>query len=798
MDSYRLPCLLLLFFLASEGLLAQVIRGYVLDAQSEQPLIGATLEAFATGSETRSAGTTTDVDGYFVLEGLSSGRHTLVLSYLGYERRVLPNVLATAGKDLILDLSMEESLTTLSTVEVSSRVDPSGNANEYATTSIRTISPEAVSRFAGGRSDISRQVGSLPGVSTTNDSRNDIVIRGNSPTGLLWQLEGVPIPSPNHFSTLGTTGGPVSAVNVNMLASSDFLTSAFPAEYGNALSGVLDLGFRRGNRDRFEAMAQIGSFSGLELMAEAPLGNRGGGSYVVSFRNSFVSVINRLFDVQIGTNATPDYRDLAFNLNLGRTPLGTISVFGIGGTSNIDFLAGETDSTDFFADPNVNAYVRSRFGVVGVRHNLLLGDNSYVRTVLTANYRGFRNEVFSVTDADADDFLTTDVRDGTGRLTLKSYYNSKVSKHLTLRAGFLTERSRLRTHFDTRDGQADADRDGLRDLNRLREFDGDFGLHQVFGQLRWRPGPRTTLNAGLRGQYFGFTEDLALEPRLNAEYRLSEPLAVFAGVGLHSQLPPLPVFFFRDPEAADPRANLRLGYHRARHYVVGAKYEFAKFWNLRTEIYYQDLYDIPVDAFPSSFSVLNAGATFVFPERGGLVNAGTGRNYGLEFTLEHYFADKWYLLLTGARFESRYTASDGVKRNTAFNNRYVANLLAGREWSWGKGGKNRFFVDTRLSSAGGRYYTPVDLARSAAADDEVLDESRAFSERFTDYFRLDFKVGVQLNSRTSKFSQSFFVDFQNLTNRENVFSRRYNTETGRVNTLYQAGFFPDVQFRIQF
>lgn len=784
---------ILLLVLLPVLLTAQSIKGILSDAQSEMPLIGATVEVTSLDPV---RGVTTDVDGRFSFTDVPAGRQVLRISYLGYETRTLPNILVTTGKDVILELDLEESVTELAAVTVTAGTDPGRTTNEMSTISTRSFTAEQVNRFAGGRADVSRLAGNLAGVATANDSRNDIVIRGNSPAGLLWQLEGIPIPNPNHFSTLGTTGGPVSALNPNLLANSDFATSAFAAEYGNALSGVFDLHLRTGNRDRYEFMAQLGSFTGIEVMAEGPLGSNGG-SFIASFRNSFVGLAETL-GVPVGTNATPDYRDLSFKVDFAPAKAGKFSLFGIGGTSNIDFLGNEVDSTDLFANPGRNSYPRSNFGVLGLRHNLITGDQTYLRTVVSVSTQGNEYQEFTVDEDFEDDLLLTEIDDQTTRYAIKSYLNSKINKRLTVRTGVQTEITHLVSTVDDRVGQPDRDEDGLRDLDRLRDFDGNFSLLQAYGQLRYRVGERTTLNAGMHAQYFTINEDFALEPRLSAEYKVSSRLSLTAGYGRHSLTPALPVFFFRDPDTGDPNANQDLGFLQADHFVIGSDYTFAPNWRLKTEVYYQNLFDIPVDDFSSSFSLLNAGDDFVFPERANLVNEGTGENYGLELTLERYFSNNWYVLATSSIFESRYTGSDGIERNTAFNNQYVGNLLFGREWAFGRAKRNRFTLNTRVTGSGGRYYTPVDLERSRELDTDIRDEELAFTERYEHYFRLDVKLGVQFNSPDRKFSQSFFIDFQNLTNRENIFQRRYNPATGTINTAFQAGFFPDIQYRVQF
>ena len=789
--SLLLLIFILLLSLFATRLSAQTIKGNLLDGQSEMPLIGATVEV-TTVSPVR--GTTTDLDGYFSLTDLPPGRHNLRLSYLGYESSNVPNVLVTTGKEVILNLTLEESVNDLETVTVTAKTAPGRATNEMSTVSSRTFTAESVNRFAGGRADVSRMASNLAGVATSDDSRNDIVIRGNSPTGLLWQLEGIPIPNPNHFSTLGTTGGPVSALNPNLLGNSDFATSAFAAEYGNALGGVFDLTLRKGNRDRREYMLQLGTFSGLEAMAEGPLNSKGG-SYVVAFRNSFVGFADAL-GIPVGTNATPDYRDLTFNVDFGNGKAGKFSLFGIGGTSTIDFLANQIDSTDLFADATRNSYPRSRFGVAGLRHNLITGENTYLRTVVSGSLQGNIYTEYNIDEDGSDDRLLTSVDDRTLRYSVKSYLNSKLSNRLTVRTGLQAESIGLRTLVD--DSSPDRDGDGQPEFDRVRDFDGSFGLYQLFGQARYRVGEKTTVNAGLHAQYFSLAEAVAVEPRLGLRVQATDKFALTAGYGLHSQTPALPVYFFRDVTTGNPDANRDLGFQRAHHFVVGGDLAFAPNWRLKSEVYYQRLFNIPVDNFPSSFSILNAGADFVFPERGNLVSEGTGENYGVEVTLEHYFSDNWYLLLTGSVFESVYEGSDGVSRNTAFSNDYVGNLLGGYELPFGKDKRHRFTVNAKVTASGGRPYSPVDLELSRQFGEDIRDETNAFSLRYDDYFRMDLKFGVQLNSARRKFSQSFFIDFQNLTDNQNVFQERYNAQTNMVNTVYQSGFFPDFQYRVQF
>lgn len=792
--------LLILFFTiawapASWSQAFQTIKGTVVDQQSEIPIIGAAVELVSVEP---SRGEVTDVEGHFSISNVPVGRHTIRVSYLGYSPITIPNVLVTAGKETVLNLGLEETVVQMNEVVVNGKAEKGKTNNDMAAISARSFNLEEVTRFSGGRNDVARLAGNFAGVSTADDSRNDIVIRGNSPTGVLWRLEGIPIPNPNHFATLGTTGGPVSALNPNLLATSDFLTSAFPAEYGNALAGVFDIGFRSGNRDNYEFTLQLAAFSGLEAMAEGPLNNKKNSSFLAAYRHSFVEVADQL-GIPIGTNATPNYRDLSFKVDFGNGKAGKFSFFGIGATSNIDFLGNEIDATDLFANPNEDAFADSRFGVIGLRHNIIVGEGAYIRTVISAStaQSDFRQDNIA---SDGGRMRVTNVADVTNTYSVSSFFNKKYSARFTLRTGLLAQYFQLDTRVDDRDNRPDFDGDGEPDWVTVRGFDGGMALLQPFAQGQYRITDQWSVHAGLHGQYLDFNETFALEPRLAVNWNFRPNQTLSLGYGLHQQMQPLPVFFFEQETAPGvfERTNKDLGFTRSNQFVLGYDWRMSQDWRTKAEVYYQAIDRAPVEAFPSSFSLLNAGADFVFPEAGSLVNEGTGANYGVELTVEKFFSQGYYGLLTASLFDSKYVGSDGIERNTAFNNGYVVNLLAGKEFKIGKDKRNALTFDMKATRAGGRYYTPVDLEASKAIGEEVLLEELAFSERQDPYFRLDMKFGFQLNSKNRRLSQQFFIDLQNLTNHENIFARRYNEVTGEVNNVYQSGFFPDILYRVQF
>ncbi len=795
----------LLFLLGASQLLSaqsanQTVKGSVFDKQSEMPLIGATIALIGTDL---SKGTVTAVDGYFRLEKVPLGRHSFRINYLGYNTITLPNVVVTAGKEVILEIGLEESIEELTEVVVKAEAEKDRAQNEMATISARTFSLEEVNRYSGGRSDVARLAANFAGVSAPDDSRNDIVVRGNSPTGLLWRLEGIPIPSPNHYATLGTTGGPVSALNPNLLKNSDFLTSAFPAEYGNAVGGVFDLGFRNGNRDKHEFMLQLGAVSGFEAMAEGPLNPKANGSYIVAGRYSFVGIASEL-GLNIGTNATPNYQDLAFKFDFGNTKAGRFTLFGIGGHSDIEFLGTEIDEDDLFAAPDEDSYAESTVGVLGLKHNYLLGENAYIRTVVAASFSEnifTQDRYFNLNSSEEFSARYAETDNTENRFSFSSLYNKKFSKRLTAKLGFLLESFQYDVDSKDADRGPDPDNDGIHDLITVFSFDGGMLLFQPFAQAQYRFDRKWTFNAGLHAQYLSLNGSFALEPRAALNWRFASNQTFNLGYGLHHQAQPLPILRLQSPgiDGLPEYTNEDLGFTRSQHFVLGYDNRFLPDWRIKVELYFQSIDRVAVESTPSSFSLLNAGADFIFPtDKFNLKNDGTGTNLGIELTVEKFFSRGYYALLTTSIFDSNYKGSDGIERNTAFDNTYVFNLLGGKEWKVGRGKHNAISLDTKLTIAGGRPYTPVDLEASKIAGFSVDVEEEAFSLRYDAYVRWDVKIGFQLNSSQKKLSHQFYFDVQNVTNNQNIFVRQYNRQTNQVNEVYQIGFFPDFMYRIQF
>jgi hypothetical protein len=758
----------------------QTISGLIRDEASQSPLPGANV--ILTGT---SIGTTTDTAGQFRLSHVPLGRHSLRISYVGYEERTVPDIVVTAGKEVRLNLTLQEGLM-LAGVEVtySRAKDKTQTVNDMAIVSARSFNIDDTRKYAGALGDPSRMAANFAGVVAGNDSRNDIVVRGNSPTGMLWQLEGLNIPNPNHFGSLNSTGGPVSLLNNNNMDKSDFLTSAYPAQYGNALAGVFDIRLRNGNTTKHEAVAQVG-FGGFELGVEGPISRKHKSSYLVNYRYSTLGIFQAM-GIQFGTGtATPIYQDVNYKFQTALGKKGTLSLFGIAGTSKIDFVGNDVDTSagggNLYSSAFINQYPRFATTITGLSYQYQLSAKTGTRLTVgySTTYEQFRADSISYIDRSivlpSDEGKLT-----TGKLSAVWSIVHKFSKKLSLQAGASYDY----THFNIFNRDIEQ---GTVELIRVNTK-SNFGLMQAYTQTKYRVSSRLTIAAGLHAQYLSLNDGAAVEPRINARLAINSRHAIVAGYGLNHQAQSIYTYFIETHDARGTSfTNRSLDFTRSNQFVLGHDWNINTRLRLKTEAYYQFLNSVPVTGRPSSFSAINTGSSFVPSDEDSLVNSGTGTNYGVELTLERFFHGGFYFLVTGSLFDSKYIGSDGMERNTAFNTGYAANVLAGKEFKVGRKG-NILLVNLKVTSIGGRYLTPVNEGSSRAAGYLIEDEANAFSDRQPTYFRTDLKVGYRKEYRRSTLELA--VDLQNLTNNKNVFSRSYDPRSGKVYFNYQQAFFP--------
>lgn len=776
-----------LFLLSSLTLFSQeeitsAIKGTVIDKESSSPIPG--VKIIIIGSSPV-IGTFTDEDGNYRFDKIPIGRIALTFSYSGYNSVDKTNLLLISAKELEINVELEEKITLLNEVRVIAKDNKRGTINEMNTVSARVISTEEAMRFSGTLQDPARMAQNYAGVSGGNDARNDVVVRGNSPTGVLWRMEGVDIPSPNHFSTVGTTGGPVSLLNMNNLKNSEFMTSAWASEYGNALGGVFDLRLRKGNKDKREYLAQIG-FNGFEFGLEGPFIKGKDASYMANYRYSTLGVIDAI-GIDLGTGTSiPQYQDLTFKMDFKTSKKSRLSIWGIGGISYISFQPDTTISNDsnLFFDENQDAKFESKMGVIGSSY-------TYIHSIKTSSKFVFAaSNTTSIGKIDSVDLYTgasskiTRFNQSISRLTAHYKIKHKVNSKNTIVGGVIGDLYAI--NF------LDSSKVFFQFLERSN-YKGQSILGQSYVQWKHKFSQRLVLNSGIHTQHFS-SNSHAIEPRVGIRYSLTEKQNISFGTGMHSQIQPIVVYFNKDLVNNTTLPNKNLDFTKSLHFVLAHDLFLGRNTRIKTEVYYQHLYNVPIDTFSSSFSMLNQGADFIISDRTGLKNEGTGANYGFELTLERFFSKGFYYLLSTSFFQSKYKGSDGVYRNTAFNNNYVVNALIGKEIEINP--KFTLTFDAHSTIAGGRPYTPINLELSQQYNYEITEVNKAYTENYADYFRLDVKVGFRINGR--KTTQEFALDIQNVTNQKNIFLQGYKPSNGTIATTYQRGIFPMVVYKLFF
>jgi hypothetical protein len=764
--------------------LTQVIKGVVVDEQSGNVLHNASviLEKISPSRADMS-----DSSGNFKLTKVPVGRQTIRITLMGYEEVIVRNIEVTSSKEVVLEIRLREKIKKLDEVIIKAGKQKAKAINEAALVSARQFSMDEAVRYAGTRNDPSRMAQNFAGVSGANDARNDIIIRGNSPAGVLWRMEGIDIPNPNHYSTLGSTGGPVTILNTNTLKNSDFLTSAFPAQYGNAVAGVFDLRMRNGNNEKYEFLGQAG-FNGFEFGAEGPLSKVAKSSFLINYRYSLVAVIQKV-GLSVGTgSATPYYQDLNFKFNIPTKKAGTFSLFGLGGESHIKFEAIDEDNLYATDDGSLRERnFRSLTGVAGLTHTYFFSPTASGRLLLAVS--GFDSkykENFYNAEPDSTAYYkkNTQVKYSAGY-----NFNKKFNSKNQLTAGITSDFNKLKLKNDYIP-------DGDSVLTTFFDTKRNTVLLKGFINYNLRFSDRLSSNLGVYHQLFTLNNTQSTEPRWNIKYQLKPNQSVSFGAGLHSQTQPLEVYFYETKNTAGQveLTNKNLEFVKSVHSVLGYDINFTKNLRLKGEVYGQYIYNAAVEKAPSSFSMLNAGADFYFPDKTNLDNDGKGYNYGVELTLEKFLDKGVYYLLTGSLFESKYKGSDNVWRNTAFNSNFAMNFLGGKEFKLNQ--KTSFGIDTKIAWAGGQRYSPFDFTASGAAGYVIFKENDAYDLKNDNYLRWDLKFSYTRNGK--KTTQKWYVDLQNLTNRDNIYIRTLNPKSGKTGEINQIGSFPNMNYMITF
>ena len=770
-------------FLAFQGLQAQftqTIRGTVNDQLLQQPIAGATV---TLGNNTKSV--ITAEDGSFRFTGVPVGLQHLQITHATYKMASVENITVNAGKEIVLNVNMEPDIKAQEEVIVKANSRKNKPLNELSLVSTRAFTVDETQRYAAAVNDPLRMATSFSGVVSVDDGSNDIVIRGNSPTGMLWRMEGVDIPNPNHFSVAGNSGGGISILNAQLLANSDFSTGAFAAEYGNALSGVFDLKLRKGNNEKREYTIQAGIL-GLNLAAEGPFSKKYKGSYLINYRYSTLELLDKI-GVNVADGGVTRFQDLSYNIYLPTNKAGNFSLFGFAGLSSQDYTP-KTDSTEWETESDrYGGNFISNTAFSGLTHDIELGRNSHLKSAI--GYSKSTNEYEELYAQSKDNYLNTyNANYETRKWNFSSTLNKKIGLRHFLRTGVIFNLYKFQYYERSRENP------NAPVLERINTDDNTQTI-QAFAQWQYKPVNSITVNAGMHYIKLLYNNSYSIEPRAAVKWDVSKTNTIGFGYGLHGQIQSLGIYFAKAQNSNGQwyYPNKDLGLTRAHHFVFSYGHSFGKSLRLKTELYYQHLFNVPISPYDTStLSTLNVRDNFITDP---LVNKGKGRNYGVEITLEKNLRNYFYFLLTTSIYKSLYTAADGIERNTRFNGNYVSTFTAGKEFVY-REGKRSIGLNIKMIYAGGFRETPIDLEKSMAEGYTVRIEKDAFSIQNPNYFRTDIRVSMKWNKKHHTTTLS--LDIQNVSNRQNLFGTYFDPLKGGITNRYQTGLIPILNYKVEF
>ena len=726
--------------------------------------------------------TVSDVDGNFVINNVPVGRHSVRASYIGYEPVLLKEQLVSSGKELVLSLKMRESISELGEVVVKPRVNKQLPLNEMAQVGARMFSVEEATRYAGGMADPARTASMFAGVAT-GGATNGISIHGNSPQMLQWRVEGVEVPNPNHFAEITEAGGGVfTSLNGTVLANSDFLTGAMPAEYGNALSGAFDMKMRVGNNTKYEHAIQVGTL-GVDFASEGPLGKNTKASYLVNYRYSFLEIAKKLHAINM-EKETLDYQDLSFKLNMPTTKAGTFAVWFTGLIDHYENEVPDVSEWETLWDMN-DSWSRQSNCAVGLTHTYRFksGGTLHSSVAFTGAYRKL-----GVNNYDEQMAKTPgmDGRNADWNVIISAQHQQKLSSRYTMQNGFEHRHLAFNTWLDWIHEVGGP-------LYRVYESNGYTGLTRLYSSHKLALSNRLSTVAGVNVMWFNLNNQWLVEPRVSVQYKTSLSSTLSLAYALNSRKESTDTYFVM-MDGKNP--NEDLGLTCSHHISASFAQRLGENAMLKVEPYWQWLFDVPVEE-GTTYSIINHRSFF---QDRALVNEGAGCNFGIDLTLERYLKDGFYGMLTATLFKSEYRDAQGEWHHSRHDRGYITNILGGKEWMVGKSRKNVLGVNGRLTLMGGDRYTPIpegitfeDVAKRADKSIPEADGVDPYSAQMGMNVGYAFSVKYTINKKHT--SHHFIMEYLQMRTFQ---GQTFDLSTHEIVDKYTSLTFPNIAYRVEF
>lgn len=707
------------------------------------------------------------------------GKHYLYVKHIAYSTEE-HEVRLLSGKEATVTIALKEAVRSIDEVVViySEQKHEDGGVR---------VMPPVVNRYAGNVRDPLRMLSSVVGVQNLSDDKNDLVVRGNSPIGVLWMLEGCEILNPNHFSASGGTGGSLSVLNPDMMGISTLYTGAFPAKFGNALSAVFDAKLRSGSVHKLEHYAQLSNVD-VNVGSEGYL-KKGVASYNVAYRQSFASAIegvSQKYRDMLG--ATPDFNDFTAKLHF-RHRQGTTNVWAVGGLSQIEVEAGNGVNSTKLDIENKTQTLSA-----GVGETLFLSDNVSLTANLYTSLLSTKN-VKQDHDYTGEGGLPSSIfTDTEQRYGLNATLTAKISTGNVLSAGIAGNISSSRAVND--------ERQFPEDTLFYYALEKQYSTLNAFAEWKCRFGGGLESTLGVHYFYLHLNRAQNLEPRASLHWQPTKKHGVTLSAGMYSRQYPIGIYLTREhtPEGGFTQPYLSFGFMKSAQAALSYRATPLPQWSVEVNGYYQHHYNIAVDQHSGSYSTLNLAYYFddIYLLYQKLETTGVGRCYGVELTSRFGGGSGYYAQLNGSLLSAKARGYDRKWYSTAFNSTYALTALAGKEIPLSPNGRYALTVDISAMLAGGRRYTPLDVEASVRQMKIIYDETRLNAMQYAPYSRVDAKVGVMCNAKGMTHVLSF--DFRNVLDVKNIYEQVELPLNGEVLTysVYQLRFFPVLSYKILF
>jgi hypothetical protein len=740
------------------------MKGKVIDRVTKEPLIGVnvTVEGTTTGAVTDSAG-------IFIVNSLPCNTVSIRVSLLGYKPQIKTDIVITNTKPAQVHVELEPTV-----LESKEGVTVRG---EYfykpreVTTSEHSLSFEEIRRAPGAASDISRMVQSLPGVVQTTDSRNDLIVRGGSPSENLTIIDGFEIPSINHFGSQGTTGGAIGMVETEFISEVFFHSGGFPVQYGDRLSSVMDIRFRNGSEHTSGSFDL--SMAGAGGIIEGPIGQKT--DYLFSIRRSFLNLLSK--SSPTGNKAIPIYQNINGKVTHKFSEKDIVSLFVLSGWDNIHINQDSSGFSNRKANYDVNMDNNEHLAGISYKH---VGEKGFSTVQLWFTRNDYTNEANDFLVQPTDHVFQNDSREDQWALSLTR--SVAVNKIIGITAGIGAKQ--VAVDYDLYHHPFTSPLGTSYNALTIHRINSHV-RGDIFAQATYKPIEEFVINAGGRINYFNELENqYSFDPRFGCSYTLMPDLTLNASYGIFHQAPDNIYLFGGEVQNTD------LDFIKATQTIVGLEYLPLNGMKVSVEGYIKDYKNYPVSLDDPRVSMANSGDSYGIRSTEMLVSKGTGRSMGIDFFVQQKLVEKLYGLFSYSYSQTLNAALDGVQRSGSYDIPHVFTISGGyiinTNWE----------ISSKFHYVSGRPMSGIDEAASRTQHELVYDLNRINTERYPDYWRLDIRVDYR--AYFDNFNIVAYLDFENVTNRENIWDYAWDSVKNERRTIMQWKSMPVGGIKVEF